>query len=226
VANTILASPGLGVEHCDRLIKVLLRHEASPSDGYAQGLRAEYLTARASLRDIVQKQPLLAARTPIDGRSRLVRELNDYYRTLLGLDGLPYAGRLDKIARLKITEGGDPFSRMVAMTVPAVLSFVQAMGRTSTTLHATECLIVMRRWQLTHRGLPRTLTVAAKEAGFKAVPTDPYDGQPMRTAVLEGRPIVYSVGKDGRDDGGQKDSKYDTQPGDLIYRMPSAEAGR
>ena len=116
-------------------------------------------------------------------------------------------------------------SRTVAMTVPAVLSFVQAMGRTSTTLHATECLIVMRRWQLTHRGLPRALAVAVKEAGLKAVPTDPYDGKPMRMAVLDGQPVVYSVGKDGRDDGGQKDSKYDTQPGDLIYRMPSAEAG-
>ena len=67
--------------------------------------------------------------------------------------------------------------------------------------------------------MPRVLTVAAKEAGLKAVPTDPYDGKPMRTAVFDGQTVVYSVGKDGRDDGGQKDSIYDTKPGDLIYRM-------
>jgi hypothetical protein len=84
-------------------------------------------------------------------------------------------------------------------------------------------MIVMRRWQLKHRGLPRALTVAAKEAGLKAVPTDPYDGQPMRVGVFEGQTVVYSVGKDGRDDGAKVDSKYDTRPGDLIYRVPSVE---
>jgi hypothetical protein len=36
--------------------------------------------------------------------------------------------------------------------------------------------------------------------------------------VRDGRPVVYSVGKDGKDDGGTVDSKNDTQPGDLIYR--------
>src|SRR5262249_30429755 len=143
-------------------------------------------------------------------RSRLVRNLNDHYRTLLGLDGLPYAGRIEKIATLKIWE-------------PVVVAFSQAMGRAIAGLRATECLIVMRRWQLTHRGLPRALLLAAKEAGLKAIPTDPYDGQPMRVAVLEGEPVVYSVGKDGHDDGAQKDSQSDTQPGDLIFRMPPVE---
>jgi hypothetical protein len=119
---------------------------------------------------------------------------------------------------------GDPLSGMVAMTTPdVVVLFARATGRATATLHATECLIVMRRWQLTHRGLPRALLLAAKEAGLKAIPTDPYDGQPMRVAVLEGEPVVYSVGKDGHDDGAQKDSQFDTQPGDLIFRMPPVE---
>ncbi len=48
----------------------------------------------------------------------------------------------------------------------------------------------------------------------------------MRLAVVEGQPVVYSVGKDGRDDGGQKDSKYDTQPGDMIYRLRPVEGPR
>jgi hypothetical protein len=39
-------------------------------------------------------------------------------------------------------------------------------------------------------------------------------------AVILGGPVVYSVGKDGHDDGAQADSKFDTQPGDLIFRMP------
>src|SRR5262249_42330805 len=47
-----------------------------------------------------------------------------------------------------------------------------------------------------------------------------YDGQPMRVGVFEGRTVVYSVGKDGRDDGGRSDSEYDQLLGDLIYRVP------
>ena len=36
--------------------------------------------------------------------------------------------------------------------------------------------------------------------------------------------FVGRGGKDGRDDGGQRDSIYDTQPGDLLYRMPPVQA--
>lgn len=43
-------------------------------------------------------------------------------------------------------------------------------------------------------------------------------GKPMRVGVFEGDTVVYSVGRDGRDDKGQRDSRFDTQPGDLIFR--------
>ena len=55
---------------------------------------------------------------------------------------------------------------------------------------------------------------------MKSVPLDPYDGKPMRLAMLDGKPVIYSVGRDGKDDGGQKDSKLDMQAGDLIIRPP------
>jgi hypothetical protein len=210
IVRAILTDPGLRVDHCDRLLKVFLSHEVGSSDGYAEGLRIEYLTARISLRDLVRKQAQFVAQSSPTESSRLVRDLNDHYRTLLGLDGLPYAGRLEKIATLKFWE-------------PVVVAFSQAMGRVTASLRAAECWIIMRRWQLTHRGLPRTLLVAANQAGLKAIPTDPYDGQPMRVAALEGEPVVYSVGKDGHDDGAQKDSKFDSQPGDLIFRLTPVE---
>ena len=61
---------------------------------------------------------------------------------------------------------------------------------------------------------------------MKDVPADPYDGKPVRLAVVEGQPAVYSVGRDGKDDGGQKDSKFDVQPGDLIYRLAAMQVRR
>jgi hypothetical protein len=228
MTNRILAGPRLRVEHCDRLLNVFLDHEASSVDGYAEGLRAEYLFVRIKLRELARKQPLGAPQAAPDDLARAVGDTNDYYRTLLGLDGVPYARRLEKIATLKTPKGDDLYSEVVRAIRGAVelASFTQQIARMNASLHASECMIVMRRWQLKHRGLPRALAVPVKDAGLKSIPTDPYDGQPMRVALLGSPPVVYSVGKDGRDDGGQKDSKYDTQPGDLLYRMPLVQARR
>ena len=55
------------------------------------------------------------------------------------------------------------------------------------------------------------------------VPADPFDGKPFRMTVIDEKPVIYSIGRDGKDDGGQKDSKFDTQAGDLIYQLPPLE---
>ena len=148
---------------------------------------------------------------------------------MLNLDGLPYAERLVKIAAVKPPQGDDPLSLVIraTMTLPEmVVPIARATSRATASLHATECLIVLRRWQLGTPRIAAALAVAVKEAGLKSIPTDPYDGKPMRLAVIDGQPLIYSVGRDGRDDGGLKDSKYDMQPGDLIYRLPPLEVRR
>jgi hypothetical protein len=226
MVTRILADPELRVEHCDRLLELFLSHEASSIDGYAEGLRADYLTARTSLGELDRDQPQLAGQSSPEEHARRVRDLKNYYRRVLDFDGLVYARRFEQIASMKLSEREDALLRTVEMTAPGVVAaFSQSTGRMIVHLRATECMIVMRRWQLTHRGLPRTLAVPVKDAGLKAIPIDPFDGQPMRVALLGSPPVVYSVGKDGRDDGGQQDSKYDTQPGDLLYRMPPVLAG-
>jgi hypothetical protein len=37
------------------------------------------------------------------------------------------------------------------------------------------------------------------------VPTDPYDGKPLRYRRLDDGVVVYSIGRDGKDDGGKLD---------------------
>lgn len=259
---SILASPRLRVAHCDRLLKVLVGHEVRSKDGFGEGIRAEYLAARATLWDLVRDQPRLAARMglkpgesvvkavvglrlrgielPRDADARLartspaelaraVRELDGFYRALLGLEGLPRADRWKRVAALKPAVGEDLLSGVV-QAVEMASTFgplTQALARAEATEAAMECLIVLRRWQLSHRGLPRALAVAVREAGLKAVPIDPYDGKPMRLAVIDGQLVVYSVGKDGKDDGGLTDSDRDMRPaGDLLYRLPAVEERR
>jgi hypothetical protein len=103
---------------------------------------------------------------------------------------------------------------------------IRAPSRAQATVHANECLVALRRWQLTHRELPRSLLIAVKDAGLKSVPTDPYDAKPLRFVVLGGEPVVCSVGRDRKDDGRLKDSKYDAYAGDLLYRRPAVEEHR
>lgn len=76
-----------------------------------------------------------------------------------------------------------------------------------------------------HRGAPTDMASLIAAAGLKVIPTDPYDGKKMKLANLSGEPIIYAVGSDGKDDGGQKDSNRDSLPtGDVIYRLPEPTA--
>jgi hypothetical protein len=52
------------------------------------------------------------------------------------------------------------------------------------------------------------------------VPRDPFDGQPLRYRRLEDGVMIYSVGQDGVDDGGNLDREHPTQPGvDIAFRL-------
>ena len=42
-------------------------------------------------------------------------------------------------------------------------------------------------------------------------------------AIIDGEPIIYSIGKDGRDDGGRIDSDSDRNPGDQTFRLPAVQ---
>jgi hypothetical protein len=78
----------------------------------------------------------------------------------------------------------------------------------------------VRRYELAHEKLPPTLDAAAAETALKTTPLDPYSGQPLRFATVAGRPTIYSVGEDLKDDGGQTDWKFGAQPGDYLFVLP------
>jgi hypothetical protein len=159
---------------------------------------------------------------------RRERDIDRYIRTALSLERIPAAEALTKIRTINRSEGPDPLSMVTGklMTVEELEVLIRSTSRAKATLRANECLIAFRRWQLNHRASPGSLLIAVKDAGLKSVPTDPYDGKPIRLVTLGGEPVVYSVGRDGKDDGGQKDSKNDAQTGDLLFRLPAIEEQR
>jgi len=108
----------------------------------------------------------------------------------------------------------------VAVFLEPQFVFVQALLRDQAALRGTQCLVALRRWQLEHRGLPPDLDTLVKAAGMKAVPIDPYCDQPMRMTVLQGTPVIYSVGADGKDD--KATVVWDLvpgHPGDYVFRL-------
>ncbi len=252
----ILSHPKLTAAQCTRLIKAFTDHESRAIDGYSEGLKAEYLMARTTLRDAsgrpgdpdrataeqaktetlrmlgeISQDPNwrvrmvtmladLAKATPQD-YAEAVAAINTHYRDLLAAAKLPFAQRQAKVQ----SAGGFPASNSSAPVELARLlndlvstaAIIEAFRFADANLHGIETLAAVRRWQIAHKNLPKDLAAACKEAGLKSVPIDPYSGKPVKFVVLNGRPVVYSVGKDGKDDGGRTDNKFNSQPGDLIY---------
>lgn len=75
-----------------------------------------------------------------------------------------------------------------------------------------------------HGGYPATLDDLVPEY-VKEIPTDPFDGKPIKMAVVEGGVVLYSVGKDEKDDGGAElDSAK--EKGDITFVLGLEYAGR
>jgi len=71
---------------------------------------------------------------------------------------------------------------------------------------ATQTLLVglaAKRYQLAHDTLPERLDLLVPDY-LDAVPADPFDGKPLRYKLTDTGVIVYSVGKDGVDNGGKE----------------------
>ena len=45
----IVVAPGARTEHCDRLIRLMTEHESKMTNGYVEGLRAEYVSAQVAI---------------------------------------------------------------------------------------------------------------------------------------------------------------------------------
>jgi hypothetical protein len=84
------------------------------------------------------------------------------------------------------------------------------------------CKLAIRRYQLDHDRLPDSLADLVPEY-LGSVPEDPFGGQPIVYRPDPAGPILYSVGPDGRDDGGKPldwSSRVPVPPGDVLLIEP------
>ena len=104
---------------------------------------------------------------------------------------------------------GGFMSRMIA---PALGRVVQLDIRGQAGLIVTRTALQVERFRLARGRLPESLEQLVPHY-FPAVPSDPFDGQPLRYLPLAKGFVVYSIGEDLSDDGGAEQVKRKRGPG-------------
>jgi hypothetical protein len=107
-------------------------------------------------------------------------------------------------------------ARMLASAFPKVAT---AYRRNQAALRCGVVMIAVERYRQAHGRWPEKL--ADLVPGYLAkVPTDPFDGAPLRMVSFKEGLCIYSVGPDGIDNGGQLDRDPLTKSGwDFGYRL-------
>ena len=105
------------------------------------------------------------------------------------------------------------------MMMPALANSLERKSRNDVQLQATRTILALRACQLTHGKLPADLNALVPEF-LEALPVDDFDGKPLR--YTPEKKIVYSVGKNLKDDGGDdRPSPADSSQRhlDLVYKF-------
>jgi hypothetical protein len=95
------------------------------------------------------------------------------------------------------------FYRLSAMILPPVHSSVTREAEYFARIRISTTATAVERFRLTHGRLPENLNELTPQF-LSAVPIDPFDGAPLRYHHLAKGYVVYSVGRDGHDNGGRE----------------------
>ena len=121
---------------------------------------------------------------------------------------LPRRERGGKVAALRGTiESSRLRYRFTRMLLPAFDAAFDSTDRFIARLRVTEVALAVERYRLEHGRLPATLNALVPDY-LEAVPEDPLSDPvtPLRLRVSDDgdAAVIYSVGTDGRDDGGRE----------------------
>jgi hypothetical protein len=136
---------------------------------------AQSIKATGSFQNALQKQA-----AALDQLS--ISKLNDSFDTL-------FSGQTD-------------FHSMMSESIVTLGAVIKKVMRVEGAKQMAITAIALKRYQLKHGNYPADLNLLVPEF-VPAVPLDPVDGQPLRYHQnADGTFILYSVGENGKDDGG------------------------
>ncbi|HJT32636.1 MAG TPA: hypothetical protein VJ783_11390 [Pirellulales bacterium] len=106
---------------------------------------------------------------------------------------------------------------LTLLLLPALSAAADAATRNEAERDATRVAVAFERFRLREGRLPEKLDELVPDF-LGSVPSDPYGGGPLHYRADETEYLVYSVGPNGIDDGGQSDPSS-SQPVDLVVRV-------
>jgi hypothetical protein len=90
-----------------------------------------------------------------------------------------------------------------AMFLPELSSSVRVENKGFAQIRSATAALAVEHFRLVHGQLPENLNELVPQF-LPAVPSDPFDGAPLRYHRLAKGYVIYSVGADGHDDGGRE----------------------
>jgi hypothetical protein len=109
---------------------------------------------------------------------------------------------------------------LAQLLLPALTKVMDAIQRTDADLRCAVAGLAAERYRLGHGRWPQSLQALVAEGLLARVPTDPYDGQPLRLRAAPDGVVIYSVGETGAYQGDDLDQPdYDPRQPRLEFRL-------
>jgi hypothetical protein len=114
------------------------------------------------------------------------------------------------------------FHNMLSESIVTLAGLPRKVMLAEVARQAVITAIAIKRFQLKRDSYPPSLNALVPEF-LSAVPLDPVDGQPMRYRLnADGTFLLYSIGENGKDDGGDPSLEKGVQSSSFIWQNPRA----
>jgi hypothetical protein len=142
----------------------------------------------------------------------------EYLTKLVAIAKLPLEEQKPRLQALEAGLPGQP--KLVPLLVSGASKMPESFQRYQAEVRCAVVMLAVERYRLKHQRSPDTLEALVAERFLARVPTDPYDGVPLRFVRVADGVVIYSVGPDGNDDGGKIDrQKPQAQGTDVGYQL-------
>lgn len=123
---------------------------------------------------------------------------------------------------VSLFSGETDFHSMLSESIVTLAEVARKVMRVETAKRVTLTAIALKRYQLRHGNYPPDLNSLVPEF-VSTVPLDPVDGRPLRyRQKADGTFLLYSVGENGRDDGGDPSPEKGVTSSSFNWQNPHA----
>jgi type II secretory pathway pseudopilin PulG len=112
---------------------------------------------------------------------------------------------------------------LAQIVFPSLDGSLKANARMQANDACARTAIAMTRYRLDHGSLPTRLAALVPNY-VDAIPTDPFNGQPLRLVIKNNEWIIYSVGPNGIDDNGVGNDKTHKTKDDVAFTLKATPA--